>query len=462
MKYLSQILKKLLKDESGNMILSAMIFGTLAFSITVFAVSGYAMSENRASIYKHNQEISFQIAESGIEYYRWHLAHDNSDFQDGTTSTGPYVHDYKDKNGDLIGYFSLNIIAPATGTTITTIESSGWLKSNPNSKRHIKARIGFPSLTDYSFLLNEDLWIGDSETVHGKMQSNGGIRFDGTADAEISSAKETYLCENSSGCSPEVTKSGVWGSSSSTEFFRFPVPAKDFTGITANLATIKSNAQSTGIYLSSSGYDGWRIKFESDGSILIAKVGSVSCYWGYTQKTGWENVCLDIVSYEGSDTTYYMSDSMYIYAEDTVWVEGVVKGRASVGVSDGNSIIIKDNITYLDKDGTDVLGLIASEDILIPRSSPDDLEINAALLAKDGYATRYYFSGDIKNSITTYGAVLANQGWTWSWVDSSHNTISGYENTYSNYDANLTYGPPPSYPVGSEYNLISWEEFYQN
>jgi len=103
------------------------------------------------------------------------------------------------------------------------------------------------------------------------------------------------------------------------------------------------------------------------------------------------------------------------------------------------------------------VGLIAEKNILIPHNSPEDLEVDAALLAQNGAAKRYFYAGDTKNSITIYGAIITNGLWTWSWVSGGGSVVSGYKHTNSTYDANLTYGPPPGFPVGSEYNLISWE-----
>jgi hypothetical protein len=46
--------------------------------------------------------------------------------------------------------------------------------------------------------------------------------------------------------------------------------------------------------------------------------------------------------------------------------------------------------------------------------------------------------------------------WTWTWVGWGM-VIAGYEDTYSNYDSNLLYSPPPSFPVSSDgYQLLTW------
>lgn len=444
-------------DERGNMLLFVMVFGSLAFSIVTMGIAGYAVSENTASRHKENREQALQIADAGINYYRWHLAHNQTDYKDGTGVTGTYTHAYRDKDGDTIGYFSLGITPPANGSTVVTISSTGWTVLQPNSRRTLKARVGFPALTDFALLTNNDAWIGDTEVTHGKFHANGGIRFDGVGDAPISSAMATYTCKTFHGCS-NVTKPGVWGTGGPSTYWDNPVPAQDFSAVTAKLAEIKASAQAAGgLYFSSSGKEGWRLQFNVAGTVTVYKVNATNCYQATDVDGTTFTPCIDIKTL-AAGTTYTLPTNGFIFVDDTVWVDGVVKGRVTVGNKTGKSIIINDNLTYAAKDGTNVLGLVAEQNVLIPRNSPAVLEVDGALLAQNGGAKRYYYSGNVKTSLTIYGSVISNGIWTWSWVNGSNVVISGYTTTNDTYDTNLTYNPPGGFPVGSQYNLISWEE----
>lgn len=448
-----------LASTRGNVLLFVMVFGAIAFTFIVVGVASYGLVENRASVHKQNREQALQAAEAGVTYYRWHLAHNPTDYQDGTGGPGPYVHDYKDKDGNTIGQYSLEITPPLLGSTVVTIQSTGWLGAQPASRRKIKVRVGFPSLTQYAFLTNANAWIGNGEAIHGALHSNGGIRFDGTTDAPVTSAVASYACQpiHGSGCQNTI-KPGVWGQGGPQSYWKFPVPAQDFDAITAKLTEVKINAQNGGIYLSSSGKQGWRLQFLADGMIKAYKVNSTNCYKARdVGSNDWIWPCVDIKTL-GSPTTYAMPGNGYIYVADTVWVDGVVNGRATIGTATGKSVVINGNITYLAKDGNHVLGLLAEQNVLVPHDSPDTLEINAVVLAQKGAAKRYYYPGDIKNSLTTYGSIISYGIWTWSWVSMGGAIVSGYQTTNSTYDANLVYGPPAGFPVGSEYNLLSWEE----
>src|SRR6185436_17449637 len=90
-----------------------------------------------------------------------------------------------------------------------------------------------------------------------------------------------------------------------------------------------------------------------------------------------------------------------IYVEDNTWVEGTVAGKAMVAaaklpynVNTAPSIMIQNNLVYLAKDGNNTLGLIGQKDVLVTYLSPNNLEIDAAMIAQNGSAQRWYFAGN--------------------------------------------------------------------
>lgn len=444
--------------QTGNILLFAVVFGFISFSLIVVGVSGYAISEHKASVYKHNSEMAFHIAEAGINYYKWHLAHDGDDFQDGTGLPGPYEHEYRDKDNNLIGYFSLEITPPPTTSTIVTIASTGWIVNQPESRRTIRAKFGYESLTDYALASNTAVWIGDGQIVNGRLHSNSGIRFDGTANSIISSAVATYTCKEHIGCGFDQEKDGIWGDGEPKDYWKFPVPAEDFEIVTAELAVIRDSAQTNGIYLSPSGEQGWRLEFLANGSINIYKVTATNCYKGQDiGESKFEWFCVDVKTL-GTPVNYSAPANGFIFVDDDVWVDGVVNGYVTVGTGEGKSVIINNDITYTAKDGNHLLGLIGKEDVLLPHDSPEDLEINAVLLAQNGAAKRYFYSGDTKDSLTLYGSVVSHDAWTFNWSSGGGSIVSGYEVVTINYDPSLLYNPPAGFPTGSEYHLVKWEE----
>lgn len=426
----------------------------------------YKMKVLNSSISK---EQALQIAEAGINYYQWHLAHFPNDYKDGTNAAGPYVHSYTDfDTEDVVGQYSLVITPPTTGSTIVTIQSTGWNSAQPGVKKTITAKYGIPSLAQYSFLSNDVIWIGSDETVNGEIQSNNGIRFDGVGNAPIQSVKSTYTCPSTQGSPCPTTENGVWGSASQAvqNFWQFPVPAVDFSALTSNLASMKSSAQSGGMYLPPSNADGYSLVFNSNGTVSVYKVTSLA-----STPTGWDvanNAHNEDVDYANRTLqfTQNIPSNGVIYIEDDVWVEGTVQGRAMVAAAQlpynsatAPTIYIPNNLLYTAKDGTDVLGLLAQKDIIVTYGAPNNLEIDAALVSQNGSAQFFYYKDNaaIKNTITVFGSIMTFGQWTWTWVDGGNNDISGYANTIDTYDSNLLYAPPPSFPFSAAgYQQLSW------
>ena len=162
-------------DQRGVIIIYELLI-IFIFSTVMVATISYAVSQLKAISASVRQEAAFQIAEAGVNYYQWHLAHYPEDFQDGTGAAGPYVHDYVDADTeDTIGHYSLDITAPPAGSTIVTIRSTGYTTADPNIKKTVTVKYGIPSLAKYAFLTNSDVYIGSSSMMSGELHSNGGI-----------------------------------------------------------------------------------------------------------------------------------------------------------------------------------------------------------------------------------------------------------------------------------------------
>lgn len=470
------MINKKQKSKQRGVIIVFEIVVIFIFSLVMMAVLGNAAMQYRVLRSSTAKEQAFDIAEAGINYYQWHLAHFPVDFKDGTGAAPTtqsdfggvacYPHTYIDKDtNQTLGKYCLQITAPLVGSTIVTIKSIGYAASNSSVKRNITTLYGIPSFAKYAFLTNTDVWIGSSETVSGELHANGGIRFDGTGNAPITSSKSTYSCQTYHGCGP-TTKAGVWGAAAQAtkNFWDYPVGNVDFSSLTSDFATLKSTAQTSGIYLSPSNTQGYSLVFNANSTVSVYKVTSLSSH-----ATGFDvdgNSHPEDLDYNGRTLqfTQAIPSSGVIYVEDRTWVEGTVSARTMVAAAKlpynaatAPSIIIPNNIVYTAKDGSVSLGLVAQKDVLLSYAAPTNLEIDAAMVAQNGSVQNYYFSGNIKNTITIYGAIASYGIWTWSWVNGSGQTTGGYQNTSTSYDSNLLYAPPPSFPLTSSgYQQITW------
>ena len=417
--------------------------------------------------YSHRQIASdkaLHIAEAGINYYQWHLMESPGDYQDG-------IHDYKDPQGEVVGQFSIKITPPGGGSSIVTIRSTGWINQYPKIKRTIVARYGEVSLTEFAFVVNENLWFGNDVTVNGKVFSNGGIRQDGTNTSTFQSAKETYICGLESGCTSPTEKPGIWGNGKDETLWEFPVLPIDFDGMDTNFNQIKQDAQSDGLYLPPSEDQGYHITFALDGSFSVCRVTGTSFLKAYSPQTGCEN-SYQIIESETAKVTHQVTDNNIIFVEDTLWVEGIVNGKTTLAAArfpldlDGTNIWIPNNLTYIDMSGDTKLGLIAQTDIVFTRDVPETFEVNGVLLAQNGRVIRHHYkyfdckstgASALKNEFIFYGSMLSNKRSYWNFSSGPGSPASGFVKSTLTFDPNVGDDPPGYFP-SAQYQFISWSE----
>jgi len=451
----------------------------LVFGVTISAAIGglvlVAATLFTAATRTESFERALTIAQSGAEYYRWHLAHNPVDFKDGTNVPGPYVHQISDPYGGTEGTFSLTITPPVSGSSIITITSTGWLTSHPDIKRTVKARYGIPSIAKYAFLQNANVWYGSKTTINGRVFSNGGIRMDGDNTSTVQSAKQTYTCGTETGCDPTATKPGVWGDGGPQSLWQFPVPSVDFQGIALDFTTLKTAAQQSGVYLGSSGSYGYHVVFNANGTYTITKIINADKEKGYSVESDCQSL-YQTITQEQAVGTYSVADKPIIFAEDNIWVDGTVNGRAAVVAAkfpldiNAMNIWITNNIMYAAKDGLSGLGIIAQNNIYLGLHVPEILEVDAALLAQKGNVIRhnYKYQGcshlpnAVRQQLNVYGSLISNlkSYWTWGTGTSGYGSdpVSGFSHVNITYDPALYYTPPPYFPNQGAYEFISWEE----
>jgi hypothetical protein len=261
---------------------------------------------------------------------------------------------------------------------------------------------------------------------------------------------------------------------------QFPVQSFDFNGLTVDLSQMKANAQSNGVYIASSGSQGYHIVLKTNDTFDLYKVTALqpapsNCTNTNNQDDwGTWSVKTQVHPVSGANNTpqnYPFPANGIIFVEDHVWVDGAINGaRITVAagkfpdnVSTRKDIMINSDLIYSTYSGSDVVSLVAQRNVSAGLFSDDDLRVDAALVAQNGRVGRYYYESDCKtgginyyerNSITLFGMIATNSRYGFAYTDGT-----GYETRNIIYDSNLLYGPPPSFPLtSSQYQTISWQE----
>lgn len=462
--------------------MQTLVFGAIAIMITS-ALAGFTATSIKAARTTYNREQAFQSAEAGIDYYRWHLAHAPNDYQDGTGSAGPYVHSLQDKDGNTIGQFSLSITPPSLGGTLVEIKSTGLSSADPTYLRKIESRVAKPSIAKYAVAGNNAFRFGVGTEIFGPIHVNGGIHFDGLAHNIVTSGATTYTDTDTGSCTSANSYAVHTCVSPADPTAPIPLPARpdifeagraisqpiiDFSGFTADLATLKSSAISNGFYrdAAGAGFVGYHIVLKANDTFDLYKINSWAglgnCSSSPSGTPSWS------VGTQTLQGNYAFPVNGIIFIEDHLVVNGQINGaRLTITAADlpapapagYKNILINNDLSYTNYDGTDAIGLIAQNGIMVGMISEDDLKIDAATVAQNDRVGRFYYSGGScaytnRSIISLYGMIASYGRYGFAYTDGT-----GYITRNITYDANFLYAPPPNFPITSDqYQILSWQE----
>ncbi len=460
--------------------LLGIVFGAI-FITLIGALSSYVLVENRLQTVKYSQSEGFTIAEAGIEYYKWFLAHYPGNTTNGTGVAGPYSISYNDPEGGVTGTISLTVNGNVSCGQTTSIDltSVGTPADNPLASKTVTARYAQPSVGTYSYILNDSVWAGSDRVIQGPYHSNGGIRMDGTANSPVSSSLSTWTCTSSFGCSPSATKNGVWGAGTNSNLWEYPTPQVDFSAVSANFASLKTTAQASGKYWGdgnpSNQQGGYHLIFNADGTLTIKHVTKITApqVYGFVDGStvGGASTDYSIIKTETTVGTYALPAACgLIFIENRAWVEGTITKKITVVVADVTSAsgsadaILPNNITYSAYDGTVGLTLIAQDDALIAPNAPNDMTLNGIFIAQGGAFGRNLYdcpgTYEPQGTLTILGTTVSNKRTGTKWLNGcSGGSDAGYQTRIDSFDRNMASNPPPFTPaVASDYELMDWHE----
>ncbi|MDD5396976.1 MAG: hypothetical protein PHW24_02845 [Candidatus Moranbacteria bacterium] len=489
------------KTKKGSALAFVLVM-IIVVAITLTSLLGYISSQINFSKDRVERESAFQIAEAGAYYYRWYLAHQVEgktaqqveDFWKNGNPIGvggvghEFERDFSDSENNVIGKYSLVVTPPADGSTIVTVKSTGWTNLKPSATRTVEVRFRRPSWSEYTFLSDSFMNFGDEATVYGKVHSNEGIRFDGKAYNTVSSSKSRFDDQTHGGSSLDfgvhthqptadpAAPAYPWAAGTvpvRSDIFvggrEFPVPEVSFTGVTADLGNMKTQAKAgNGMYFDKVATSfpttpgGRRIKLKNDGTYDVCVVSksnaeshAISRYWKNDMSgtcTTCSGACLK---------NYPIINSAVIFVEDNVWLEGSVNNKAvtiaAANLSGGSFKadiyigISNSNIRLAAYDCKNMIGLVAQKDILVLNDCPDNFIVDAALLAQTGMVGINTGMGG-KYSMTFNGAIAS---YLQPYFQSGN---SGFANRTYNFNNNLLYCPPAYFPTGTEYSIDQWDE----
>jgi hypothetical protein len=331
------------------------------------------------------------------------------------------------------------------------------------------------SISDFQMLSASDFSYASSATTNGWVYATDNdsgtpawVCSDGTATADLftENTLSSYV-EKGSGCNGKTTlvsPAREYASNSSPSIrtvINQPITFSDLRESPQIVASgggdgaIQLDAISNGIDLepTTNVPNAWWFKFQTGGTVQV-----YSCMKAYTKQN---NVYTYYpVEYSQPTCTLYHtytlnSTTTDIYTPEDVIVSGTVDGQVTIYTPGGGKatsgddsyangdVVIGDNISY-QTPGSDVLGLVANENLIIACWEPENnlswtgasIELNGRWEA-DSDTTLSPRCTTTHNSMTFTGSTAVYGG---SSMSATFNT-----RTYD-YDPTLRYLPPPDYP----------------
>jgi hypothetical protein len=483
---MNSTVKQTYKQQSvGSLLVLVMVMGSV-FLVIISSFVGYVITQSQVVNFRYEQYRATDIAEAGLNYYKWYLSHYPDDVTEGTGLAGPYVHIYNDPEGGPIGEFSLSIASSTYCGSVASIEvtSTGFTYDDPSAVSTVSARYAKPTVAEYSFITNGSVWYGDDRVITGPVHGNQGVRMDGYHNSFVGSGQTSWTCDGSFGCSPTKTVDGVYttGTHATPGLFTFPVSPVDFGGLTLDLDAMKTRAQSNGgIYYGPSGGHGYRVVFNGDDTVTIRRVTNTTSYWAYSIEEGWHSE-RNVISASALVATRTISDACpLLYFEDKVWLEGDVSQKvalaaANLSLGSQTNIVINDDVNYVGSNAG--LMAIAEDDVDVGLQVPNNLQANGIYIAQNGrFGRNHYCANDCsltagnqglpaaldpyvcRGTFTRDGSVVSNgrvgTQWTGNYCGSYS---SGFEFRVTSFDQDQVNNPPPLTPETSDvYQFSEWK-----
>jgi hypothetical protein len=342
------------------------------------------------------------------------------------------------------GYeYNLEIFPPSQAVPLIRILATARPVGDTDVRdwRALETLVRPSSVSDYQMVADANITYGVGATTYGKIyagiDANGvahSVQHDGTAYGDI------YAEGNVTGNTTLMGGAQKYNSTTIRSVIKSPI---NFNSFLASLVDIRNAAGAGGVVEDVSTVDAWKMTFQPNGQVFVQ-----SC-----MKTSGKPIG-DAQPTCGASTPVNIPNNGAIYTGQPVIVSGVVNGRVTVGSA--SDIYVGGNITYA-QDGDDVLGLVASRNVIVSQWVPSTLSWRAATIAQSGTWRSYGYDPQTNTNEADYvgNFRLTSMTFTGSTATYGGGSMSLFNSRIYQYDQTLMYLPPPWFPtVQDAYTVV--------
>jgi len=468
--------------QSGNLLVLVLVFGSI-FLIIISSFISSVIAQSQVIEFRFQQQQAGDIAEAGLNYYKWYLAHNSGDVSGGG------VYEYTDPELGRIGEYELAVTGNSYCGQISSIEveSTGRTDANPDAVAIISATYKQPTVAEYSFINNEGVRFGDNRVITGPVHGNNWVQMDGAHNSFVGSGIATY-----NGGGGVFTATPPDPSNATPALFVYPIDPIAFANLTTDLSQMRTSASVDGIYYGPTTQDGYKVVFNGNSTVDVYTVRTWTNYWSFSTIQDWHRGEYNYINNQTmiANNLPIDPDCPVLFFEDKLWIEGAINQKVAIaaGLNSSNAqnnIVIDGDVTYVA--GTNAgLVAIAEDDIDVGIDVPTDMVANGIYIAQNGrfgrnrYCTNCVGSWTgpwwnrvreeyglpnsldqyvFRDSLTRLGSVISNLRGGTAWSDGAGGQSSGFLIRDTSFDRDQIDDPPPLTPITNDvYELQDWRQ----
>jgi hypothetical protein len=299
------------------------------------------------------------------------------------------------------------------------------------TSRRVMAVLSTQSFSRYSYFTNLEvqpsgnpIWFTSRDVLSGPVHSNDrlNIAWNPTFNGPVSSSEGSINYYN--GGPPTDNPAFNGGLSLGAASVQLPL----------TVTPLRTAAASAGMWLDGN----TTVVLQSDGTMRVTNAAK-----------GWTNV-----------TMPQPANGALFVNQGNLTVSGTASGQLTMGTS--HDVILNNAVTYAnnpqqDTTSTDLLGLVAERNVVIARSAPYDMTIQASVMALgESFTVENWWVGPPKGTLNVYGGIIQSRRGPVGTFSGS-NKASGYSKNYV-YDTRLMSMSPPFYPTTTQYIEALWQD----
>jgi len=413
------ITKRIASNNGFALIFTLLVVMLIALIIVTFSFIAY--NELAASEKITNSVRAYYCAEAGI-------AKKFMELRAGTVTD--LVENFT-ISGTKIGSYSVSVTLVSGGTFPTyRLTSVGTYKE---STRTIVFTVRQTACSRFAYLSNDEdayywygsqpIWFVTGDTIRGPLHTNDYLNISGNpvfqGSVSTCASSINYYNGGPPNDNPVFEESLSLGVSS--------VQLPTSTEIVTN---IKTNAQATGgLYLTGNS----KVVFLANGTMNVTN-----------SDKGWN----------GQNMALPTNGAIFVNS-GYVDVSGVLSGNVTLGTS--SSIYVVGNLLYntdprTNSSSTDMLGLVAQNNVYIGSEAPYNVEVDAYIVALNTSFGVENYDSELNGTLTLYGGITQyRRGAVGTFNGTTGAKVSGYTKDY-NYDSRLQNTAPLYFPPAKDSN----------